>query len=306
MAALSQVLPKDLMELQLGQIDLLMAMYEPDGAISMDEISSSTMREMRSWCESDEDAPPNSANTTISLLLNVMLDAGETDLQGRYSLGLELSVPIAFHIQSNTPSEPPSDPPKIRCRIRKPTWMHKAQASQISDAMGSEEDILAVIDNVKEAASALLTESFLEKDDKVQTSIQEAPIRVWFYFPSISTRAKRDDIIKYAPTYGLTGFLLAGKPGILCLEGISQAIDDYMRFIKTESWGDIPSQHKKVSERHRETGPAVERLFPDMQEITTLVGERRGERANRSDMKALEAWLEAQGVSPDVFGKVLF
>ncbi|CCF32536.1 hypothetical protein CH063_04912 [Colletotrichum higginsianum] len=48
-----------------------------------------------------------------------------------------------------------------------------------------------------------------------------------------------------------------------------------MRFIKTESWGDIPAHHKKVSERHRETGVAS-RVFADMSEITDSVGERRG------------------------------
>ena len=61
--------------------------------------------------------------------------------------------------------------------------------------------------------------------------------RTWFYFPSISTRAKRDDIVRYAPGYGLTGFLLAGKPGILCLEGPGHAVDEYMSFIKKRDSG---------------------------------------------------------------------
>nr|RBQ99375.1 hypothetical protein FVER53263_10842 [Fusarium verticillioides] len=142
-----------------------------------------------------------------------------------------------------------------------------------------------------------------------QVEIANAPIvdtslvRVWFYFPSISTRAKRDDFINYAPTYGLTGFLLAGKPGILCLEGGSVAIDDFMKFIKTESWGDIPAHHKKVSERYREEAVDLKRAFSDMQEITDMI-EKRGARGNRGDMKALEAWLVECGLG-DAFGKIL-
>lgn len=305
-----QVLPKDLMELQLGQIDLLMAMYESDGAIFMDGESTSIMQKMRSWCESDEDKPPNTGDAAISLLLNVRLDSHEEDPSTRYSLGLDLSIPTVFCTKSGAEDEYPTEPPKIKCRIRKPTWMNKAQAVRVSGVIqDEEEDVLGVIENVKEAASNLLSELLLENDDIAGASVKtddQPLVRVWFYFPSISTRAKRDDLINHGPAYGLTGFLLAGKPGILCLEGGSQSIDEYMKFIKTESWGDIPPQHKKVSERHREITPGVTRLFQDMQEITALVGERRGERANRSDMKALEAWLEAHGISPDVFGKVFF
>lgn len=74
-----------------------------------------------------------------------------------------------------------------------------------------------------------------------------------------------------------------------------------MRFIKTESWSDIPAYHKKVTERLRETG--VARVFSDMTEITDLL-EKRGERANRGDMKLLEAWLGERGFG-DVLMKVL-
>ena len=96
---------------------------------------------------------------------------------------------------------------------------------------------------------------------------------------------------------------MAGKPGILCLEGGSIAIDDFMKFIKTDSWGDIPSQHKKVSERYRQTDADLVRVFDGMEEITETVGERRGERANRSDMKALELWLVERGLGV-AFGNV--
>jgi hypothetical protein len=76
-----------------------------------------------------------------------------------------------------------------------------------------------------------------------------------------------------------------------------------MRFIKTESWGDIPAHHKKVSERYRE--PDIpKRVFEDMQEITDMVGERRGHRGNRGDMKVIEQWLVDRGVG-DAFAKVL-
>jgi hypothetical protein len=41
-----------------------------------------------------------------------------------------------------------------------------------------------------------------------------------------------------------------------------------------------------------------------MTETTEMVGERRGQRANRGDMKAMEEWLTERGLG-DAFAKVL-
>jgi hypothetical protein len=71
--------------------------------------------------------------------------------------------------------------------------------------------------------------------------------RAYLWFPSLSTPAKRRDLVTYASRYDLTGFVLAGKPGLLCLEGRGRAFERYMSDIKNESWGDIPSYQKKVS-----------------------------------------------------------
>jgi hypothetical protein len=36
-------------------------------------------------------------------------------------------------------------------------------------------------------------------------------VRVWFYFPSLNTREKRQHMVDWAPSYSLTGFVLAEK-----------------------------------------------------------------------------------------------
>ena len=163
--------------------------------------------------------------------------------------------------------------------------------SSSQDRRFADADTFEIIESIRqEVASFLSRPSSGGQESDSGTKPHNSTIsRTWFYFPSISTRSKRDDLVHSAPSYGLTGFLYAGKPGLLCLEGGSQNIDEYMRFIKTESWGDIPAHHKKVSERLRET--EVERVFGDMSEITDSVGERRGQRVNRGDMRAVEEWL---------------
>ncbi|KAF5691870.1 hypothetical protein FDENT_3238 [Fusarium denticulatum] len=286
-------LPKELMELQLGQIDLLVAMYASDDAITMDSAAFGLIERLRDWCESDGEATPKFSETVINLRLRV--DVEDEDASTR-TLQLTLTVPLECQKQEEL-----TEPPPIKTRIQQPDWMSKGDIAKLNTEI-PEEDILSVIEHIKDAASQHLL-------SLKQAEIASAPIagaslvRVWFYFPSISTRAKRDDFINYAPTYGLTGFLLAGKPGILCLEGGSVAIDDFMKFIKTESWGDIPAHHKKVSERYREEATDLKRAFSDMQEITDMI-EKRGARGNRGDMKALEAWLVECGLG-EAFGKIL-
>ncbi|EXM17528.1 protein of unknown function DUF1115 [Fusarium oxysporum f. sp. vasinfectum] len=286
-------LPKELMELQLGQIDLLVAMYASDDAIAMDSTASDLIDRLRDWCENDGEATPKFSETVINLQLRV--DVEEEDSSTR-TLQLTLTVPLKCQKLDEL-----TEPPPIRTRIQQPDWMSKGDVAKLNTEI-PEEDILSVIEHVKEAASEHI--SSLKQAEIANTPIADASlVRVWFYFPSISTRAKRDDFVNYAPTYGLTGFLLAGKPGILCLEGGSVAVDDFMKFIKTESWGDIPAHHKKVSERYREEAVDLKRAFSDMQEITDMI-EKRGARGNRGDMKALEAWLVECGLG-EAFGKIL-
>jgi hypothetical protein len=295
---LQHVLPKDLMAMQLGQIDLLMAMYAPDDSVSIEASSLDLIETLREWCDGSEDEVPKILASSIDVLLN--LDLSDIDsLAGDDPRPLQLSLTVPLRYDG----ELEMDPPAIKARLQQPVWMSKTQVAQLNMDL-PEEDILTVIEHVKEAAleySAQSTQAPVEANGLFD---KNAPlVRAWFYFPSISTRAKRDDLINFAPAYGLTGFLMAGKPGILCLEGGSTAIDDFMKFIKTDSWGDIPSQHKKVSERYRQTDADLVRVFGGMEEITETVGERRGERANRSDMKALELWLVERGLGV-AFGKL--
>lgn len=282
------------MEVQLGEVDLLLAMY-PDDEIQLSDTSRDLLHQLRQWCDAADESPGSISDVVILLWLRLTLDDSR-------QLELNVSVPVAVDGDDTLAVSEEMEIPKAKVWARQPSWMSKAEVASLNSDVPND-DILGMIEFFKEAASHLLETA--RPTEEAPTSKDAVGIsRIWFYFPSISTRGKRDDIVNYAPTYGLTGFLLAGKPGMLCLEGDSQAIDNYMKFIKTESWKDIPSQHKKVSERHREVGPSVGRAFPDMQEITDeFTDTRRGARGNRNDMSVLKGWLTRHGVG-DMFEKV--
>jgi hypothetical protein len=292
-----RLLPRELLEIQLGQIDLLMAMYPGEGNVELTETANAAMGTLRQWLiEEPETEEPPSLPPAINLVL--LLDAPEQE-QGRLGMNLKLNVlvPIRYH-----GSQPPTDAPPAQVRLQQSSWMSKAETASFNAKIPQDSDLFTTIEDVNQHAIPYFTASSAQTASTSEPLTSLSISRVWFYFPSISTRSKRDDLVSNAPLYGLTGFLLAGKPGILCLEGDSQAVDDYMKFIKTESWGDIPAHHKKVSEKYRQSYLET-RVFPDMQEITDQL-ERRGERANRNDMKALESWLDERGLG-EAFSKVL-
>ncbi|KAF2439487.1 hypothetical protein P171DRAFT_422057 [Karstenula rhodostoma CBS 690.94] len=290
------LLPPELIEHQIAQIDLLMAMY-PEEEVSMENLSQDALGVLKASIENNTLSKRNTLNTsTITLLLSLEISENTT-------LQLDINVPFTHESEA-----PPEEAPHAKIRIRQPPWLNRAATSQLNAQVSETEDLFTAIDDIKQAASDLLqSQAALAAQSNIASKSAAGPlVRAWFYFPSISTRSKRDDFIINAPAYALTGFLFAGKPGLLCLEGTSSNIDAYMKFIKTESWGDIPSHHKKVSERLREEGGAegVQRVFADMREITDEVGERRGARANRGDMGAVEGWLGERGLG-EALGRVL-
>ena len=320
----STTLPRDLLEAQLSMVELVRAMYPPPEG-DADPAEDEMIERAREWCESSSPDPP----------------AGPAKLPATF--GLAVTIPIQVDVEGSSsrpttaaPEAPPSvqmsvtvplscppaggdlaEPPPLTYSLRQPAWMSRAEVAELGSGMPAG-DILAAFDYVQDNAPRYYAARHDEAAAAGRTPQQQQQpggaggggddnsplLRVWFYFPSLSTREKRKDLVDYAPGYGLTGFVLAGKPGVLCLEGTSRAVDGYMNAIKNESWGDIPSHQKKVSERFREECGPGGRKFGGMSEITDDLGERRGARKNRGDMAALEAWLKEKGVG-ESFSRVI-
>ncbi|GIZ40036.1 hypothetical protein CKM354_000339100 [Cercospora kikuchii] len=286
-------LPSEVLEGQLDTWELLHAMYPAADDESSNTETEAVVQDLRLWLEDSTSACPHLPDT-----LGLLISLHDPD-DGAGSLQIDVTLPFGQLAEHSASEE---EIPLYRLRVLQPQWLTKAEVVHLSQDIPGD-DIVSALEYITERAREADLSRALQAST-IATNHDTMPlVRVWFYFPSISTREKRDDIVNYAPSYGLTGFLLAGKPGILCLEGNAQEIDSYMNFIKTQSWGDIPPQHKKVSERLRETGEDVTRVFPAMEEITDSI-EKRGARGNRGNMQAVEAWLDERGLK-DAFTKVL-
>lgn len=263
-------------------------MFPSPSELEIPESSREAVDKLHDWCQNPTKTPTG-IPPSLSLAVHLSVATDKT-----------IQVNISISLQSDNPES--QEPPPLSYSLRQPEWMSKAEFAKMAAAVPSD-DVFLAFEYIKEQAMHLLqTRETLTETAATRSS---GPlVRVWFYFPSLSTRGKRDDLVNYASDYSLTGFVLAGKPGVLCLEGASTDIDAYMSFIKTNSWGDIPSYQKKVSERFRETAD-IQRVFSGMEEITDSLGQRSGLRANRGDMQALEAWLTARGLH-EAFGNVIF
>lgn len=295
-------LPRDLLESQLAMVDLIRAMYpSPEEKEETDSTTLETIERIRGFCDSpDACTGIGSLPPFLEVMVSLPIEIVEGSQASSQPLQMNVLVPLT------TKDIDPLEPPSISYTLRQPVWMSRAEVLELGADM-PQDDILAAFDYVCENAPKYFkTRSAEALKHQVQDDGREKGplLRVWFYFPSLSTREKRKDLVNYAPRYRLTGFVLAGKPGVLCLEGGSRDIDDYMNAIKNESWGDIPSHQKKVSERFREECGADGRKFEDMTEITDDLGEKRGARKNRGDMAALEAFLKEKGVG-ESFSKVI-
>lgn len=292
-------LPRDLLEAQLSMVELIRAMY-PSSTETSDLATDEMIERVRSWCESSGPLGgsgdlPSRFSFDMTIPLNV---------EGAEALSPEIQISIAVPLVAS-PDADLTEPPPLTYSLRQPVWMSRAELTELGSSMPTS-DVLGAFDYIQENAPRYFRNaSQSRREDLTQPEKDAGPLmRVWFYFPSLSTREKRKDLVSYTTAYNLTGFVLAGKPGVLCLEGSSGDIDDYMNAIKNESWGDIPSHQKKVSERFREECGPGGRKFAGMSEITDDLGARHGTRKNRGDMAALEAWLKEKGVG-DSFPKVV-
>lgn len=127
------------------------------------------------------------------------------------TIDLVVSIPLISNEQEQTTADPVLS-------LRRPVWLDRKGYSLLAQGLPRGPDsVFAGIEYLREAAPNLV----YSKQNPPTAGAEESKeiVRVWFYFPSLSTREKRRDIVNWAPEYHLTGCVMAGKPGILCVEG---------------------------------------------------------------------------------------
>lgn len=205
-------LPRELVELQLAQLDLLSSLFLPD-----EFTPSPSVALLYSLLSSSQDGSTVRvpADAAPGCTVTVPLDPPPGALPGLYALELAISLSLG---------EPPQAP---ALHLRHPAWLSRSAHSNLCallHGLPAEEDpmtcVLSALELLRDEAPRLIP---LAEEMAKDVGDGEGEVRVWYWFPSLSTRAKRDDMVKWAPGFGLTGFVLAGECAPLTINGRAAA-----------------------------------------------------------------------------------
>ena len=161
--------------------------------------------------------------------------------------------------------------------------------------------VCPVIQWIQENGMRYITEEAAPEDPKVDDREDRVFARMWIYSHHIYNKFKRKDIIEWAGELKLTGFSLPGKPGIVCIEGYSQDVEDYWARIRRLNWKKLMMKEKEEFD----IGPGgldEHRKFVNFEEKSFAP---HGNRSNHMDLGELLKYLEEHGcgqIFPLMFG----
>jgi hypothetical protein len=128
----------------------------------------------------------------------------------------------------NLPHDYPASEPDIYVRSDKldrnqQHILNSDLASYISTLERGEICTCSAISWLQENASRYHVES-AKPDQTVKNSDENDKFfaRYWIYSHHIYSKIKRKEILDLASEFGITGFCLPGKPGIICAEGLAR------------------------------------------------------------------------------------
>ena len=106
--------------------------------------------------------------------------------------------------------------------------------------------ILQVISDVSELLEEIVLEEEAAKD-KVVTPVQKCSYtRLWYYAHHIYSREKRTNMLQWSKDLSLTGFILPGKPGIICIEGEKKFCKEFNSLVRAMNWQLLKLQHEEL------------------------------------------------------------
>lgn len=150
---------------------------------------------------SSPSALPSSGEVYVEL--NLSLDPSSASADSAVTLEITLCLTTAeLKVRLNLGSSALSRSEHENLReVIRPMADEEGSSDYILDTIASLETHFSTIIDGRAAPQVPLAKQ--EKEEKLE--------RVWFWFPSLSSREKRKDLVVFAHDAGLTGFVLAGE-----------------------------------------------------------------------------------------------
>ncbi|XP_026799192.3 RWD domain-containing protein 2B [Pangasianodon hypophthalmus] len=262
-------------EAQLAEVELLLSMFPSQEELEVEPVA---YAELRAYVEGTADCP---SNTRPELCVKI-----------RTHTGVDVSLSCTY------PSDYPSVLPEIVVRCGELSRVQHAclvsdLRSYLRESCTGEVCVLSAVDWLRDH-----THEYLERDDDGAKGAAQAPsaetfTRLWIYSHHIYNKSKRKNILEWAKELQLTGFSMPGKPGVVCVEGLQAACEEFWARVKVLTW-------KRIMIRHREDVP----LDPANQSAESLrrfdgfeeaAFDPHGNRGNHMDLGQLFQFLSERG-----------
>ncbi|XP_020292043.1 RWD domain-containing protein 2A [Pseudomyrmex gracilis] len=204
---------------------------------------------------------------------------------------LEYSIAIPLNGESiellvNLPTNYPKEHPEVYARSarldRTQQCLLNQELSAIVKLQETEEPCVYTLiswlqDNAEIYLNAVNQSVKCKDSNKTDTRDQDTVIfsRYWIYSHHIYSKFKRRDVANLAKENSLTGFCLAGKPGIICMEGTLEDCEYCWQKIKAMNWHRILI---KLLEKEKDCDSVdSRRKFVDFQEVSFPTTERHND-----------------------------
>lgn len=241
--------PNELLESldrSLHEVAALQAIYsseEEDGLIGNQPVRldlKSTRKDLeraRSFVEDGNTSLTKKDVPTLALEMHLLVQNEEENP----STNTSISACVGFSLPPAYPAYQPVSVTILTARgLSKTTQQDLSQhlQSAANDSVGSEA-ILQLVQTCQEQLEGFLAESNrikqeqLADDDNTTSNAFISPLsRRWIWVHHITNRQRKEDIIEEANNFQLGGYLKAGYPGVVVVEGVCKACDDFVTFIK--------------------------------------------------------------------------
>ncbi|XP_066595621.1 RWD domain-containing protein 2A [Prorops nasuta] len=243
--------------------------------------------------------------------INCFIERMSKELPQRLEYLLEL--PIAngmLELEVSLPCDYPFETPEVYARMSlldrtQQMLLNKALVAQSELQEKGEPCIYALIawlqDNIEsyiKVSKGCHKRNTNENKNKSKSSTS-AFARYWIYSHHIYSKFKRRDITSIAKENSLTGFCLAGKPGIVCIEGTQEDCEYCWQKVKTMNWHKILVKFIETFEMVDNKDAICMRKFSDFEEVSFPSSDRH------SDMGQLLKYLtkhNCQHAFKELFG----
>lgn len=169
--------------------------------LSLDPTENTTAKLLESHLES-----PTILSTSQLVQIRTLVFEYTLELDS-YKIDCVISLSLLLHT------------PLYSISLQQPIWLSRDGHSKLQQRLAAEStsDLIETLDQLRDYAIPLIPVTAVDLVISLEKE-EEEEIRIWYWFPSLSTKAKRDDLITYARAVGLTGFVLAGTFLSLSLE----------------------------------------------------------------------------------------